>query len=126
MPESPQALYKICRVYIKEDISCSNLGPIPNRKGRKLPPIVSTATSATCWYSLTCPEHGSINGSPCPLLLPPRHPPSPSRQQQVENLSSSLPWACVPLLAAMAELHTAAANLLCVHIPEKEEDSPCP
>jgi hypothetical protein len=46
----------------------------------------------------------------------------------------SVPWTCVPLPAAMAELpyssaldelHTAAVNLLCVHIPEVVEDLPC-
>jgi hypothetical protein len=70
MLESPQVLYTICRVYIKEQIFCSDLGPIPNRKGRKLPPNAGTITPATCWCSLPCPELGSINGStsPSPFL----------------------------------------------------------
>jgi hypothetical protein len=68
--ESPQVLYKICRVYIKEDISYSNLYPIPRGKRRKGAPKVALPSPATCWCSLTYPELGSINGSPCPLLLP--------------------------------------------------------
>jgi hypothetical protein len=62
--ESPQVMYKICRVYIKEDISYSNLDPIPRGKRRKWAPKVALPSPAICWCSLTCPELGTINGSP--------------------------------------------------------------
>jgi hypothetical protein len=61
---SPQSLYKICRVYLKEHIFCSDPGLIPNRKRQKRPSNVGAVTPGTCWCSLTCPELGSINGSP--------------------------------------------------------------
>jgi hypothetical protein len=122
--ESPQVLYKICRVYIKEDISYSNLDPIPRGKRRKGAPKVALPSPTTCWCSLTYPELGSINGSPCLLLLPPRHPPSPSLQQQAEHLSSSLPWACVPLPAAMVERHTAAATYCACTFQRKKKTPP--
>jgi hypothetical protein len=91
-------LYKIYRVYIKEDTFYSNLDPIPSRKRQKWPPNVDTFAPATCWCSLTCPEFGSINGSPLPPSSPPRHSPSPSRQQQAEHLSATSSRA--PLLLA--------------------------
>jgi hypothetical protein len=56
VPESPQSLYKICRVYIKEYILCSNLDPILRGKRRKLPPNVDTITPATALCCLTYPD----------------------------------------------------------------------
>jgi hypothetical protein len=77
VPESPQSLYTIYRVYIKEDISCSGQGPIPRGRRQKWPPNVHTFPPATCWCSLTCAELCSTNGStsssplPTPLFLLP-------------------------------------------------------
>jgi hypothetical protein len=114
--ESPQVLYTICRIYIKEQIFCSDPDPIPNKKGRKLPPNAGTVTPATCWCSLPCPELGSINGSPLPSSSPPRHSPSPS--QQLAPLLH-LPWrgypavlwqpssSSLPLAMAAASCHSA-------------------
>jgi hypothetical protein len=88
--ESPLVLYKICRVYIKEDISYSNLDPIPRGKQRKWAPKVALPSPTTCWCSLTCPELGSINGS---SLSPFSHTPLPSRLCSAEQgAPPSSPW----------------------------------
>jgi hypothetical protein len=63
--ESPQVLYMICRVYIKEDILCSNLDPIPRGKRQKRPPNVGPITSTTAHSCLTCPEL-PLHLSSCP------------------------------------------------------------
>jgi hypothetical protein len=74
VPESPQSLYTICRLYIKEDILCINQDPIPSRKCQNTPSKVVSVAPATCCSLLTFLELGSKNGSPCPLpSLPPRH-----------------------------------------------------
>jgi hypothetical protein len=54
--ESPQALYKICRVYIKEDIFYSDQGPILKGKCQKWPPKINIFPPATALCCLTCPE----------------------------------------------------------------------
>jgi hypothetical protein len=73
VPESTQVLYKICRVYIKEDILCSNQDPIPSRKCQNTLPKVVTFAPATAHCCLTCPELCSINGSthPSPFSVTP-------------------------------------------------------
>jgi hypothetical protein len=43
---------------------CSNQDPIPSGKCQNTSSKVVTAALATSWCSLTCPELGSINGSP--------------------------------------------------------------
>ena len=78
MPESTQSLYTICRVYIKEQIFCSDPGPIPNRKGRKLPPNAGTVTPATCWCSLPCPELQLNKWQPTLSSFSPTPPPCPA------------------------------------------------
>jgi hypothetical protein len=91
VPESPQSLYTIYRVYIKEDISCSGQGPIPRGRPKKWPPNIHTFPPATCWCSLTCAELCSINGStsssplPTPLFL------LPSGSAQEHHLPPWLP-----------------------------------
>jgi hypothetical protein len=62
VPESPQVLYKICIVYIKEDILCSDQGSIPKGKCQKWAPKVALPSPAS---RLTCAE----------LCRPPPTPP---------------------------------------------------
>jgi hypothetical protein len=83
VPESPQSLYIICRLYIKEDILCSNQDPNPNRKGQKRPPNVGPVTPATSHCCLTCPKL-SLHLSSCPhpwitaAIPPPLARPAPA------------------------------------------------
>jgi hypothetical protein len=107
VPESPQALYNICRVYIKEDISYSDRDPNPNRRRQKCPSkaaLPSLPPVADGWH---VQSFLSINGSPPLSLLPHTTPfpslfgwagstsPSPRRPLPPLSLSSagsSLPW----------------------------------
>jgi hypothetical protein len=79
VPESPQSLYTICRLYIKEDILCSNQDPNPNRKGQKRPPNVGSVTPATAHCSLLSDISRAL--SPFKQLLSPMdhssQPPPP-------------------------------------------------
>jgi hypothetical protein len=107
VPESPQVLNKICSVYIKEHIFCSDPGPIPNRKGRKLPCNIGTVTPATAHCHLTCLELCSINGSTSPLSLPPPGRPLSPSQQLAPLLH--LPWHGYPAVLA-SELQLTVAR----------------
>jgi hypothetical protein len=97
VPESPQALYKICRVYMKEDIFYSDQGPIPKGKRQKWPPNVDIFPSATAHCHLTCPALCSINGSP---PSPFSHTPLPSLLCSAEQgAPSSSRWRPPPDIA---------------------------
>jgi hypothetical protein len=115
MPESPPVMYKICRVYIKEDILCSDQGLIPKGKRQKWPPNVDIFPPATIHCHLTCPDLCSINGSPpspfshtpLPSLLcsaeqgaPPPSPRCPLPPLSLSSTGSSLPWLQRPSPAA--------------------------
>jgi hypothetical protein len=116
VPESHQSLYKICRVYIKEDISCSGQGPIPRGRRQKWSPNVDTFPPATYWCSLTYTELCSINGStsssplPTPLFLLPSGSAQEHPLLPMASLSpaTSSPWTPpTPSSSHGALLHVA-------------------
>jgi hypothetical protein len=111
VPESPQVLYNIFRVYIKEDIFYSDQGLIPKGKRQKWPPNVDIFPPATAHFHLTCPELCSINGSPS---SPFSHTPLPSLLCSAEQgTPPSSPWRPLPSHGCIPSLHLLARPLLC-------------
>jgi hypothetical protein len=107
VPESSQVLYKICRVYIKEDIFYSDQGPILSTNSKKraakvaMPPVAAgwcdqSSVAATHAHQWT--KHASSIYTPCPsLLLPwPSTSPSPRRPLPLQRRELS-PMAVAPL-----------------------------
>jgi hypothetical protein len=99
--ESPQVLYKICRVYIKEDMLCSDQGLIPKGKCQKWAPKValpSPASRLTC-AELCRPPPTPLMAEARSLLLYPKQP-APSLPQYAivysSRPSSSSTWCSHP------------------------------
>jgi hypothetical protein len=122
VPESPQSLYTICRLYIKEDILCSNQDPIPSRKCQNTSSKVVTVAPATCCSLLTFLELGSINGSPCLLPSLPHAISPPLLGLSLVRYCGAIPLFSSPMAAARIPSHghgplKPAANW-CAHIQE--------
>ena len=121
MLESPQSLYTICRLYIKEDILCSDQGSIPKEKCQTHPfkvALSSPASMLTCQSSAACRPRPPMaaastpfkNGSTCPAPFLPHvvHNPSPCSTELPRHSLLASPLLCA-LLAAPTPWVTCGA-----------------
>jgi hypothetical protein len=134
VPESPQSLYTICRLYTKEDILCSDQGSIPKGKCQKWAPKVALPPAAAGWHdqsSAVCRPRPPMaaastpfkNGSTCPAPFLPHvvHNPSPCSTELPRHSLLSSPLLCCarcwprPRHGWRAELRGLAARAL--HCP---------
>jgi hypothetical protein len=102
-------MYKICRVYIKEDIFYSDQGPIPKGKCQKRLSKVALPSPTTrltclelCSYRPCPPMDGSRSlllypECPAPFLPHAVHNPSPCSTELPRPLSALLSLLCVLL-----------------------------